>query len=164
MQIYLQPQLSTVLRKLVILFKHNHFASYKSSAQNHRLRVEFPILAQAIKQFGIRFLTNVMSGYCFLYLFKGRGTLGAGMERPVGGSDEIHRRRSYIRRTGVQMSKFEQHSLLSARIQKRSQSKGIARHNNFPIQNLMGILDVRRSLGTLGITFSTRNYPSLADV
>jgi hypothetical protein len=75
-----------------------------------------------------------MSGYCFSYLFGGRGTLGAGMERPVGGSDEIHGRRSYIGRTGVQMSSSI--AILSARIQKRSRSEGMAGHNNFPIQNL----------------------------
>src|SRR5271168_2984883 len=39
MRMYLQPQLSTVSRKPVILFNHNPFAGYKRSAQNHKLRV-----------------------------------------------------------------------------------------------------------------------------
>jgi hypothetical protein len=51
-------------------------------------------------------------------------------------------------------------AILSARIQKRSRSEGIAGHNNFPIQNLMGILDVRRSLSTLGITPTGLSIPA----
>jgi hypothetical protein len=96
-----------VSRKLVILFKHNHFAGYKSSVQNHGLRVEFPIPCGVNRAIGVRLLTNIMSGYCFSYLLGGRGTLGAGMERPVGRSNEIHGHGSYVGRTGVQMSEFE---------------------------------------------------------
>jgi hypothetical protein len=40
MEIYLQPQLRTVSRKLIVHFKHNTFAGYKSFAENYRLRVE----------------------------------------------------------------------------------------------------------------------------
>lgn len=65
MRIYLQPRLSAVSKKVLILFKHTHFAGYQ--AQNHRPIVEFHIHVCAMEQLG--FWTIATSDHCFSCLF-----------------------------------------------------------------------------------------------
>lgn len=78
MRMFLQP-LSTVLRKPVILFKQSALAGHQKSAQSHRSRVEVAAMEQAgLDSWQMRLR-------------------GSNVQTP----------RTHIRRSGVQMSKFE---------------------------------------------------------